>query len=72
MPWGNLRRIASPCDAQALNPGFTDALDFIEAHHNRTALAQGMHPSIFVAEFGVAQVQRGRGPVLVCGTLKAV
>lgn len=50
----------SSYDSQALNPGFTDALDFIEAHHNRTALAQGMYPSIFVAEFGVAQV-RGKG-----------
>jgi hypothetical protein len=32
------------------------ALDFIESHHNRTALAVDMYPSVFVAEFGIAQV----------------
>ena len=41
---------------QNLNPEFMLALDFIEAHHNRTDLTINMHPSVFVAEFGVAQV----------------
>jgi hypothetical protein len=43
----------SSYDTQALNPGFGHALDFIAAHHNRTAASP---PSaVWVAEYGVAQ-----------------
>ena len=43
----------SSYDTMALSPGFADALDFIAAHHNRTAASPT--PAVFVAEFGVAQ-----------------